>query len=208
MKTIALTQRLSACRDYAETRDALDIQWARMFSRLGFMPLVLPTAYDFKVYFSRLKVDGILLSGGNHLSVFSKDPLSKMRDQFEMKLLDFAVKKRIPVFGICHGMQMLSYYFGSTFRAVPDHVGVKHALRVCGESRWVGELKKLHRVNSFHSFALDRPGRNLLVAARSVDGVPEAVEHQTLRIFGQMWHPERGRVFREAELNLIRLFFK
>ena len=49
------------------------------------------------------------------------------------------------------------------------------------------------RVNSSHHQSIDRPGRNLQVAARAADGVVEAVEYtgDNPWFVGVQWHPER-----------------
>ena len=49
------------------------------------------------------------------------------------------------------------------------------------------------RVNSSHHQSIDRPGRNLRAAARSADGVVEAVEYTGDHpwLAGVQWHPER-----------------
>jgi putative glutamine amidotransferase len=48
-------------------------------------------------------------------------------------------------------------------------------------------------VNSSHHQSIDRPGRNLQVAARAADGVVEAVEYtgDNPWFVGVQWHPER-----------------
>jgi gamma-glutamyl-gamma-aminobutyrate hydrolase PuuD len=67
MKKIAITQRIIENNSYYEIRECLDIKYAKMFKKLGFLPIVLPIEYDFKLYFQSIKIDGIFLTGGNEV---------------------------------------------------------------------------------------------------------------------------------------------
>jgi hypothetical protein len=45
----------------------------------------LPIEFEYKEYFKSIKIDGIILTGGNDLSAINKDYLSSKRDKFEKK---------------------------------------------------------------------------------------------------------------------------
>jgi putative glutamine amidotransferase len=67
-------------------------------------------------------LDGLLLSGGSDLDPFyyGEEPLPELgptipeRDAFEVALLEAALARGIPVFGICRGLQVLNVVLGGT----------------------------------------------------------------------------------------------
>jgi len=111
MKKIAITQNIIINESYKETREALDIKWGLLFQKLGFLPIILPIDYDFKSYFDSLHLDGILLTGGNDLSIINPNIESIKRDIFEKSLIKYAIEHNIPIFGVCRGMQIMAEYF-------------------------------------------------------------------------------------------------
>lgn len=208
MKKIAITQRLTENQDYYEIRDSLDVKWAKLFKELNFLPVILPTGYNFEEYFLQLKIEGIILSGGNDLSCLSFNKLSEKRDLFEKKLIKFAIKQEIPVFGVCRGMQIIADYFGSSFDKVDNHTKTRHALKISDNSVYKNELLNLKTVNSFHNYAIKNISNELKISARNKEDIIEAIEHKKYKIFGQMWHPERETPFVNEELKLIEKIFK
>lgn len=207
MKKIAITQRLIQNESYYEVREALDVNWGRLFSALNYLPIVLPIEIDFEEYFKQIGIDGILLTGGNDLNSIQSNELSMQRDEFEFKLISYGIKNNIPIFGVCRGMQIIAEYFGYTFEVIENHVAVRHKLIISQESKYKVYLENLDKVNSYHNYAVFNICNGLLVSATSEDGVIEAIEHKEYKIFAQMWHSEREISFVKNELNLIREFF-
>ena len=207
MKRVAITQRLIRVDAYYEIRTALDIRWTQLLRAIDMVLMPVPFDIDLST-FADLGMDGLILSGGNDLSVHSNDELSGLRDNHETSCIDYAIENSIPVLGVCRGMQMIADYFGSTFNEVENHVATKHGLEIIGDSTSGSLLKKAASVNSFHNYAIDKLGEGLNeVAVAPEDGVLEAVEHSRHKIFGLMWHPERDEPFYAYNLDLIRSFF-
>lgn len=204
MKIIAISQRIVKNPDYQEIRDALDVRWAQLINQLGHLPLILPTLFDFRTYLENIKIDGIVLTGGNDLSCLSDDEISRLRDEHEKRVLRLAIEKSIPVLGVCRGMQLIADYFGMGFLKVTGHVAKRHDLAPAAGSRYLAAEDALDGVNSYHNYAVKAVSGDFLVSARSSDGVIEAMEHKQLPIFGQMWHPEREEPFRGADIDIIR----
>ena len=207
MKKIALTQRLLLNQNYFEVREALDIKWGGLFKKLNFLPVILPIEFEYKKYFNSIKIDGIILTGGNDLNVLNKNNLSLKRDQFEKKIIRYAIKKDIPIYGMCRGMQIISEYFGASFKKVKGQVAIRHSLTINKKSKYFKELNKLSTVNSFHSYAIDGLPKNMMVSATNENGIIKAMEHKKYKIFGQMWHSERENFFDKNQTILIKKFF-
>lgn len=207
MKKIAITQRLMENDSYYEIRDTLDVKWGKLFRELGFLPIILPTEFDFKQIFENIEVDGILLTGGNDLSCMDNTPLNKQRDIFEKEIIKYAVDKNIPLFGICRGLQIIADYFLSSFKKVDNHASTRHNLNASSASKYYESLKNINLVNSYHNYAVNEISDELTVSAFSTDGIIEAIEHKEYKIFAQMWHSEREESFNDNELSLIKKFF-
>ncbi|MBL7912843.1 MAG: type 1 glutamine amidotransferase [Bacteroidia bacterium] len=207
MKKIAITQRLIENETYAETRDALDIRWANIFKALNYLPIVLPTDFDHSVYFSEIKIDGIILSGGNDLSSISKNNTSIKRDEQEIKLIKYAIQKEIPVLGICRGMQLMTDHFGGKLEKITNHVGNKHAIILDRASRFYKPLKNCNKVNSYHNYAVIKVPDGFNALAIAEDGSIEAMENNEKKLLAIMWHPERNEPIEHTDLDLIKLFF-
>ena len=207
MKVIAVTQRLVLNQNYYEMREALDVRWGELFKKINFVPIILPIEIQFKKYFNFLKIDGIILTGGNDLYSTNKNTMSLKRDNFEKKLIKYGIKKNIPILGMCRGMEVIAEYFGADFKKVKNQVGIRHKLKVNKTSKYFSHLSKISTVNSFHNYAINEMPLDFIESAWNKNGVVKAIEHKKYKIFGQMWHSERERLFDKNQINLIKNFF-
>lgn len=208
MKKIALTQRLISNDSYFETRETLDIRWGHLFKELGFLPIVLPYGIDFKSYFKYIDIDGVILTGGNDLSSLNNSNLSVLRDEFERNLIEYAISRQLPIFGVCRGMQIIGEFFNCSLKPIENHVGIYHSLVTNKESKYSSQLEKIDKVNAYHNYSLDNITDDILISATDKENVVKAIEHKHYKIFGQMWHIERENPFRKTEMNLIKKFFE
>lgn len=199
MLRIGLTQRCDGVAGRNEVRDALDLRWAQLIWSLGFLPIPLPSGIDYpQAYLEQLNLDGFILTGGNDIG----SALS--RDRLESTILEFSITHRLPVFGVCRGMQFINDFLGGTLCEVEGHVATYH--RLLGE--WAN-LRGYEKVNSFHNYAIRQDGlaSDLSVLAQCKDGVIEAFAHKEYPWTAVMWHPERESPFMPQDLDLIKDFF-
>ena len=194
-KLIAITQRVEYMERIGERRDALSQEWAVLADDCGFAPLVLPNRLPLvRDLLASLPVEGFLLTGGNDLAAYGGD--APERDEVERYLLQTAVDKRVPLLGVCRGMQLVLDCFGTPLRRVEGHVQVEHSLDNGG------------LVNSFHNWGAVECRTPLLPLAWSADGVLEAVEHRDYPwVRGIMWHPERYHPARPQDIERIKEVF-
>ena len=185
----------------------------------GGLPLLIPSTGDrglIAEYVAR--VDGILLPGSptdidpDYYGAARHEKLGKLypeRDATDFAILEMVDSyPKMPVLGICFGIQSLNVYRGgSLVQDIPalvqtpvshDEVDEKpparHIVRIEEGSLICGLAGRSEmEVNSYHHQSVATPGRNLRPVAFANDGVIEAVEDTTGRVIvGVQWHPERG----------------
>jgi putative glutamine amidotransferase len=161
------------------------------------------------------ELDGLVLQGGADVSPrsYGKQPLRAewagdiVRDRYEMELMHEFMAQGKPVLGICRGAQLMNVALGGTlFQDIatqcpqafphvdPDLYDQLHH-EVCFEpgSRLATLYDHMEtaRVTSIHHQAVDRLGSDLIVDARSPDGIVEAIRWRGAGYaMGFQWHPE------------------
>ncbi len=203
--------------------------------RAGGIPVIVPpldNEDDINAALDRL--DGFLLVGGADLDP-QRDgfmlhpavrPMEERRETFDRMLCRLICSRRMPLFGIGVGMQLINITLGGNlFLHIPEDLpdslphkdaqdpGHRHGLiiamgsimeRVYGD----GEI----RVSSRHHMAIDELAPGFRVTAKCADGVIEAIEstHSNWFAMGTQFHPENEaasaldvRIFEEF-LDAIR----
>jgi putative glutamine amidotransferase len=145
---------------------------------------------------------------GESIRPHARIELDVERDEMEWDLLDLARERRLPVWGICRGLQVLNVYLGgSLWQDLPtqlpsqiDHSQTKtpdllaHTLRVIEPEAPLGELltRDVPLVNSRHHQAIKRMAEGLVTIALSPDGLVEAavLDPEDWWVRAVQWHPE------------------
>lgn len=194
MKNIIISQRIDYLSDRDELRESIDVRLILFLKKLGYTPYVISNFLqeDIEPWLNQLNPIGIILSGGNNINDYAD------RDRTEKHLLEYAIRYRLPVIGICRGLQYMNHYLGGTLKRVINHIGNKHAL----SGLWP-MMKSIDMVNSYHEFAIDQLGDGLEVLA-SYESIIEAVEHKKYQWLGIMWHPERESVFTDYDQEIFK----
>ncbi len=156
-------------------------------------------------------LDGLIITGGKDLdpAAYGHQPHPATeepapdRDAWEFALLAAALRRRIPVLGICRGAQVLNVALGGTLHQhLPDVIGhsghragdavfATSAVRTVAGSRIAEMVGSSAEVKCYHHQAIDRLGDGLVVSAADADGVIEAVEIPGPDfVVAVQWHPE------------------
>ncbi|MBX9626027.1 MAG: gamma-glutamyl-gamma-aminobutyrate hydrolase family protein [Gemmataceae bacterium] len=159
-------------------------------------------------------VVGVVLTGGADMDprrngqapTAAVRPMAPRREDSDRYLLAKIFERKMPVLGIGLGMQQINVFAGGTVhlhlpadnpKALPhfDPTGAAHRHMVLIEPNT--RLDDVYgapevRVNSQHHQAVNQLGKKFRVAARSPDGVIEAIEATDPNWFcvGVQWHPE------------------
>ena len=126
------------------------------------------------------------------------------RDEFELTLLAAALERDMPVFAICHGMQLLNVHLGGTLEQHladdPDRLDhdrdrpraePAHEIRIKPESMLEPIFGRHAAVNSHHHQGLRVIAPQLEEIAWAEDDVLEAaVMKDRSWVVGVQWHPE------------------
>jgi putative glutamine amidotransferase len=192
-------------------RRPLDARYADAVAEAGGEPVHLAELGDAEGALAGLA--GLVIPGGPDFAPGRPYPPGVTFDlvpdaqlAFERALLAAAQARRLPVLGICYGMQLLAHAAGGSLvfdiatdrptaaaHRLPEPEG-RHAVALEPGTRlaaWFGAREIA--VNSSHHQAVDVPGAGLRVAARAPDGIVEAIESSDPARFalGVQWHPER-----------------
>ena len=209
MKPILVTQRLMNIAEYDEIRECLDIRWGAFLQQCGFLSVILPVNANIEDYLNFFKPQGLILTGGNDVACYQPgDFLNKKRDEFELSLIDMIIGRKMPILGVCHGMQLIAHYFGLPLQKVEGHITDSHPIKINEQSIFGKFYKDGETVNSYHRFAVTNNDDTFLTGVRMAkDEIIEGFQHRKYNIAAIMWHPERNEVFNHKDLFFFKDFF-
>ena len=138
-------------------------------------------------------IGGILFIGGEDIKqgYYDKELMVKeisKRDEIEIELYKQCKEKKIPILGVCRGLQIINVAEGGTLEEVPTKGSIKHTIDDDGFINYHdiyiekdSSLKKIMKVDNYsvcsmHHQKIAKLGNNLKISAKSEDGVIEAIE--------------------------------
>lgn len=198
----------------AVPRISVNVNYTNAVIRGGGLPVLVPVTREPELLKGYLSLcSGFLFSGGQDISPCRYGelpsrllgPTSLLLDDYQISLMKMVLEAKKPFAAICRGIQVLNVACGGTLYqdltefspTVSKHmqetdrgdishpVSIKEGTilhRLFGERIWT---------NSYHHQSLKQVAGRLRVAARSDDGVVEAVEVRDYPFgLGLQWHPE------------------
>jgi len=213
---IGITADLSDVHSKSEPTFFLPQRYVRAVEQAGGIALILPandSKHRLRCYMNLL--DGLVVSGGNfdiHPRYYGERPINQLgiikpeRTEFELELASSALKRDLPVLGICGGAQTINVVLGGSLyqdiaAQLPQAGEHQQSARktLGGHRVEVQNGTRLHKiigrqnleVNTTHHQAIKKLGRGLVVNAVADDGVIEGIESTRHEfVLGLQWHPE------------------
>lgn len=200
---VGITMRMMVSSDTGEIRHCIADDWVRFIDKV--LPNVslipIPNHLNIRSWVKQINLKGIILSGGEDWGEFP------LRDSSELALCEIAESTKIPLLGICRGMQVLNYYWGGRLPTKRDesHIAQNHYIQKHHQKN----KQELLLVNSYHRMVLHQAdiSEQLIVSATCFAGTVESIEHPDYQMKGIMWHPERLSTIQQHDQELFNNMF-
>ena len=189
----------------------IEEKYAYSIAKSGGIPYLIPSIPENNNFVMDIigRIDGLLLPGSRDMDpkFYNEKPHPKLRPmsiertKFEFSALNIAVKRSIPVIGICGGMQLINVFFGGSLfqdinayipNALPHENGSHHHINIIKDtllSKIIAAEEIL--VKSYHHQSIKRIGEDLRLCAETSDGIVEGIESEDKTfVLGIQWHPE------------------
>jgi gamma-glutamyl-gamma-aminobutyrate hydrolase PuuD len=178
-------------------RDTLPYSYIHAVCIHGAIPFPISSTCGRPEFYAK-HCDALILSGGGDIDFGNGhgQDVNRMRDLAELALIEAFIKQDKHILGICRGMQLLAWYFGTPSHDVPivplhsANTDIMHSINVSTKSLLYNlfESSRLF-VNSAHHQCITSTPQGFIASAYTDDGTIEAIEKNN--ILGVQWHPER-----------------
>ena len=201
--------------------DKTQVHYIDSVQMSGGIPITLPVLehFDTNIIRSQINlVDGILIQGGVDVtpSLYGEEPVpelditSKQTDEYILEIIKYAIDRKIPILGICKGMQLINVSFGGSLYQDLKYAGLGskshrqsedsitkpfHSINI-EKNSLLNKILPNHEqimVNSFHHQAVKDLGKGLAIDAKADDGIIECIHYddKSQWILGLQFHPEQ-----------------
>lgn len=205
--------------------------YMKVLESCGAAPLMLPLTTDPALLDQLFDLcDGLLLTGGHDVSpsMYGEEAkpscgiLCTPRDKMEVYLLKKAMAAKLPVLGICRGIQLMNGALGGSLyqdlptehpssiehHMTPPYDRKAHLINVLPDTQLaeiIGSGEK--EVNSYHHQAIREVSPLAQVMAVAEDGLVEAIsiKDQPFMV-GIQWHPEFSYANNPESKQIVQAF--
>lgn len=209
---LALSNRVKSKKTYS----VINNDYIKAVQKAGGVPILIPFSDNIEnIKMLTDKIQGIIFTGGEDISplTYNEDPIKEVeciieeRDRFELELFKEVYEKKIPILGICRGLQIINVALGGNLYQdiytqisdcnghSPKHVSrsnLYHSVKIEKGTKLFDIFKTEDlKVNSFHHQSVKKLGSDLKITAVSNDGIVEGIETLTEKyLVAVQWHPE------------------
>ena len=220
MNKILVTQRIGRDK-YGEYYDYIESNYIKFFNKYNITPILLPNNIENAIkFYETNNCSKIILTGGDDIScLFTKNQQKSkknylLRDKHEKKLIKYAIKKKIPVFCICRGFQIMNTCLGGKLTKNINSkffAGInRHKVIFTDDYKKKVKMKSI-TVNSFHNhgIAKNQLSHQLVPLGYTYNELlVEIYTHKHLPITGIQWHPERISYSKKFDDYIFKKFIK
>ncbi len=143
------------------------------------------------------KINFLCLSGGNDLTIFKNNKSNILRSKIDNFYYQKCKKKNIPILGICYGAQFIAFKEKARLKK-KRHLGYHDIFFV--------ENNKKKYVNSYHNYIITKLPKSIKSIAVAKDKSIECFHLKQKKILGIIWHPEREKMFKKGDIQLIKKY--
>lgn len=182
----------------------INYNYLNQFLKRGVIPLILP--FNEPEIETLLKqCDGFLIPGGvdmdpkyyNQTNEGDSKDVDAYIDDLDDVVIKYAVRNKVPMFGICRGIQSIAAIMGGTLyqdiakaNLKNDEVDHRHFVTTLYNHPFAKNFKPSFETNSYHHQAVDKVPEGFEVIFKHNE-IIEGIIHNTLPITAVQWHPER-----------------
>ena len=153
----------------------------------------------------KIKIHGLILSGGNDLTNIKKNTINSLREKNEVEIIKYIIKKKLPIIGICKGFQLFSKICGSSIVKINNHQNKNHNV-IMRNNRLLN--RKSINTNSFHKYGVKNLPKAFEIVGTTKDNNIEIAINKKKNFLGLMFHPERKNKDQLQINTLITKFIK
>ena len=210
---IGITQREIRLDKQKETYDSLDQNWFRFTDKCGIDLTVVPNKIlNINNFIKKNRIKGFIFSGGGpitkNLGLDKKknNNINAYRDITETKIFKICKEKKIPILGVCRGMQSINILLNGGLTKMSGFVNKNNYLKSF-KLIYRKKYRVENSIKSFHDYSITESllGKNLIPIYFSGKSI-QMIKSKNEKIMGIMWHPERGEL-KKTNVNIFKKFF-
>ncbi len=152
---------------------------ARRIREMGVYCEILPPNFESKEIEGK-DIRGIILSGGP----------SSIYDKYAPQLKSELLELKVPVLGICYGMQILCHSLGGTVKRSKKHEYGRAMLKVIKKTGILSKVSVSSQAWMSHGDAVTKLPKGFIKTANTSNTPYAACEDKVRKIYGVQFHPE------------------